>query len=107
MSIMDGVQVKLDDLSSLIDSSTKRYQALDKPDIHISQELSDAFRDSYNLIESNATVTVREYSILITASQLQAQLPSTWFWFGYAYWEFVSALENYKEVLDQLKLEVI
>ncbi len=107
MSIMDGVQVKLDDLSSLIDSSTKRYQALDKPDIHISQELSDAFRDSYNLIESNATVTVREYSILITASQLQAQLPSTWFWFGYAYWEFVAALENYKEVLDQLKLEVI
>lgn len=95
----------LKDLSQLIDECRSKFDSFPfTSDIEIKPNFAEKLESSFQAIEPNSTFTIYPYSIcLINDKGLRADLSSSSLWFGAAYWEFASALHEYKKIIELIK----
>ncbi|EKO3658738.1 AAA family ATPase [Vibrio metschnikovii] len=96
----------LKNLNELIHKCRETFDQLPRRvDIYINEELRYLLQKALTRAEPDSTFQFRDYSIELTNSDgLKADIPSTWLWYGYAFHEFKGALNDYQNLIRELKL---
>lgn len=74
-------------------------------DIYIDAELREILHEALLKVEGSSSFNIRSYAIeLINDDGLRTDLPSSWLWYGHAYAELKSALNEYQFLVKEAKV---
>ncbi|MGO3452449.1 MAG: AAA family ATPase [Marinomonas sp.] len=97
--------MSLQNLEELIQECRDEYDALlNSSDVKLDRRLATLLLDALDRVDARTEHTINPFSIgFINTSRQIANIPSSDLWFGMCFWKLSSQLEEYLDVLTELK----